>query len=75
MEQLHAEIILALKNKWPCSQHQGEHGEPGHCYVDANGGHVGLNHRRLKIWAAAVVSNPTISWDLNIRVDSAIGFT
>ncbi|KDQ54005.1 hypothetical protein JAAARDRAFT_49588 [Jaapia argillacea MUCL 33604] len=34
-DQLHGTIIMQLKSKWPCQKHQGEHGEPGYCYVDA----------------------------------------
>jgi hypothetical protein len=55
-DQLHSRIILQLKKKWPCAQHHGEHGEPGFCYIAASGEHVGLNTRKLKIWAAAIVS-------------------
>ncbi|TFK80000.1 hypothetical protein K466DRAFT_504633 [Polyporus arcularius HHB13444] len=53
-EQLDGTMILQLKAKWPCARHQGEHGEPGHCYVDASGEHLGLNSRKLKLWAAAI---------------------
>jgi hypothetical protein len=55
-DQLHGRIILQLKKKWPCAQHYGEHGEPGFCYIAASGERVGLNTRKLKIWAAAIVS-------------------
>jgi hypothetical protein len=56
LEQLQGSIILQLKTKWPCEKHQGEHGNPGFCYVDPTGGHLGLNNHKLKIWAAAIVS-------------------
>jgi hypothetical protein len=55
LEQLHGSIILQLKGKWTCEKHQGEHGEPGFCYIDSTGGHLGLNNRKLKIWASAIV--------------------
>jgi hypothetical protein len=54
--QLHSAIIIQLKKKWPCQQHQGEHGEDSYCYTNANGEHIGLNNRKLKIWASAIVS-------------------
>jgi hypothetical protein len=47
---------MQLKRKWTCEKHQGEHGEAGHCYVNPMGEHVGLNHRKLKLWATAIVS-------------------
>lgn len=53
--QLHGAIILQLKQKYPCAQHQGENGDTGHCYIGPNGEHTGLNSRRLKIWASAIV--------------------
>lgn len=49
---------MQLKMKWVCERHQGEHGEPGYCYVDDAGVHLGLNSRKLKIWAAAIVCYP-----------------
>ncbi|KDR67216.1 hypothetical protein GALMADRAFT_80029 [Galerina marginata CBS 339.88] len=55
-EQLHGEIIVQLKQKWVCEKHQGEHGEPGACYVDSAGNHLGLNNRKLKIWASAIAA-------------------
>ncbi|KIK42782.1 hypothetical protein CY34DRAFT_68804, partial [Suillus luteus UH-Slu-Lm8-n1] len=55
-DQLHGAIILQLKKKWPCAQHQGEHGDVGFCYVSANATHIGLNNRKLKIWAAAIAA-------------------
>ncbi|KAG6904417.1 hypothetical protein DXG01_010072, partial [Tephrocybe rancida] len=54
VEQLHGTTILQLKQKWSCERHQGEHGEPGFCYVDTAGNHLGLNNRKLKIWASAI---------------------
>ena len=53
--QLLGGIILQLKQRWPCQQHLGEHGEPGLCYITPAGEHVGLNMRKLKIWASAIV--------------------
>ncbi|KAG1747748.1 uncharacterized protein EDB91DRAFT_1235773 [Suillus paluster] len=41
-DQLHGTIILQLKKKWPCVQHQGEHGDVGFCYVS--------------IWAATIAA-------------------
>ncbi|KAH7903888.1 hypothetical protein BJ138DRAFT_965420, partial [Hygrophoropsis aurantiaca] len=55
-EQLHGNIIMELKAKYGCERHQGEHGEVGHCFVDASGEHLGLNNRKLKIWAAAIAT-------------------
>jgi hypothetical protein len=54
--QLHGAIILELKKKWLCAKHQGEHGDVGYCYVSPNASHVGLNNRKLKLWASAIVS-------------------
>jgi hypothetical protein len=53
--QLHSTIIMQLKKKWPCQQHHSEHGEDGHCYVNASGEHIGLNNHKLKIWASSIV--------------------
>jgi len=47
---------MQLKQKWSCEKHLGEHGEPGYCYIAATGEHLGLNSRKLKLWAAAIVS-------------------
>ncbi|KAH7903729.1 hypothetical protein BJ138DRAFT_1120100 [Hygrophoropsis aurantiaca] len=55
-QQLHGSIILDLKAKYSCERHQGEHGEAGYCFVDASGEHLGLNPRKLKIWAAAIAA-------------------
>ncbi|KIK76654.1 hypothetical protein PAXRUDRAFT_18046 [Paxillus rubicundulus Ve08.2h10] len=54
--QIHGGIILQLKAKWVCEKHLGEHGEVGYCYVSSTGEHLGLNHRKLKLWAAAIAS-------------------
>ncbi|CDO75078.1 hypothetical protein BN946_scf185010.g3 [Trametes cinnabarina] len=54
--QINGQIIMQLKAKWACERHQGEHGEPGYCYVDVAGTHLGLNHRKLKLWAAAIAA-------------------
>jgi hypothetical protein len=58
--QLHGTIIMQLKKKWPCQQHRGEHGEDGHCYVNANREHIGLNNRKVKIWAWSIVSAQSV---------------
>lgn len=56
-EQLHGKIIVGLKKKWLCHTHVGEHGDPGYCYVlPVTAEHIGLNNRKLKAWAAAIVS-------------------
>ncbi|KAI9059855.1 hypothetical protein FKP32DRAFT_1578952 [Trametes sanguinea] len=52
--QLHGAIIIQLKQRWTCQQHLGEHGEPGYCYITPGGEHVGLNTRKLRIWASAI---------------------
>ena len=44
--------------------HQGENGDVGNCYVSANGKHVGLDSRKLKIWASAIVSSFHYIWNL-----------
>ncbi|KAG2146365.1 hypothetical protein DEU56DRAFT_753832 [Suillus clintonianus] len=36
--QLHGAIIIQLKAKWACAEHQGESGGIGYCYVSATGG-------------------------------------
>jgi len=59
---MHGTFILQLKEKWPCETHQGEHGEPGFCYVDPNSRHIGLNNRKLKTWAAAIVGLSETMW-------------
>lgn len=57
-DQLHGELILKLKKTWPCPTHQGEHGNPGHCYIDPTTHiHYGLNPLRLKRWAAAMANH------------------
>jgi hypothetical protein len=58
--QLHSTIIMQLKKKWPCQQHCSEHSEDGHCYVNANGEHIGLNNHELKIWASSIVSAQSV---------------
>ncbi|KAI0746417.1 hypothetical protein C8Q80DRAFT_1219859 [Daedaleopsis nitida] len=37
--------------------HLGEHGEPGHCYIDAIGKHLGLNMCKLKLREAAIMGH------------------
>ncbi|KAF9225177.1 hypothetical protein BS17DRAFT_801307 [Gyrodon lividus] len=54
--QLHGPIIMQLKKRWVCEKHAGEHGEPGYCFVNTCGKHLGLNHRKLKLWAAAIAA-------------------
>lgn len=54
--QLHGTFIIHLKNKWACQKHQGKHGQDGHCYISVMGDHLGLNNRKLEMWAAAIVS-------------------
>lgn len=53
--QLNGVHIMQLKARWPCTQHLGEHGESGHCYITPNGDHIGLNNRKFKVWGAAMV--------------------
>ncbi|KIM82711.1 hypothetical protein PILCRDRAFT_7623 [Piloderma croceum F 1598] len=31
--QLYSTIIMQLKGKWPCAQHQGESGDTNYCYI------------------------------------------
>lgn len=55
-QQLHGAFILRLKREWKCEEHRGESGQPGCCYRATGGGqHLGLNNRRLSVWAAAMV--------------------
>lgn len=54
--QLHGSFIMQLKQRWTCEKHAGKHGEHGYCFINAGGEHLGLNHRKLKLWAAAIVS-------------------
>ena len=39
-EQVNGQFILEIKKRWPCASHQGEHGEPGHCFITVSGGHL-----------------------------------
>ena len=55
IEQLQGSIILQLKMKWSCEKHQGEHGNPGFCYIDLTDGHLGFNIWKLNIWASGIV--------------------
>jgi hypothetical protein len=71
--QLHADFILKLKNTHPCEQHRGEHGEVGYCYVWPNGGHLGLNNRRLAIWAAAMVRTTHSQMNRTLKFNQAAG--
>lgn len=57
---------MELKKKWPCDKHLGEHGEPGHCYVNDNGGHLRLSALRLKMWAAAMVRAAITCFSLDL---------
>jgi len=55
-QKLHGTFILCIKEEHTCQQHLGENGSIGHCYVMSVGRHIGLNMRRLSMWAAACVS-------------------
>ncbi|EDR00505.1 uncharacterized protein LACBIDRAFT_334128 [Laccaria bicolor S238N-H82] len=63
-----------IKKWWPCASHQGEHGEPGHCFITVSGGHLWLNPLRLKMWAAAMVHLSLITYiqSLNIFCASTV---
>jgi len=50
-------IVLELKLKYPCTTHHGEHGDPGVCFIGASGEHLGLNNRKLKMWATAIAAH------------------
>jgi hypothetical protein len=54
-QQLHGTFTLRIKEEHTCQQHLGENGSVGHCYVTQGGRHIGLNMRRLSLWAAACV--------------------
>lgn len=62
-EQVNGRFILEIKKRWPCASHQGEHGEPGHCFITVSGGHLRLNPLRLKMWAAAMASGDVTKHD------------
>ncbi|EDR02066.1 uncharacterized protein LACBIDRAFT_332670 [Laccaria bicolor S238N-H82] len=62
-EQINGRFILEIKKRWPCASHQGEHGEPGHCFITASGGHLRLNPLHLKMWAAAMASGDITKHD------------
>ncbi|GBE84982.1 hypothetical protein SCP_0701660 [Sparassis crispa] len=74
--QLHGDIILELKQKWARQEHRGEHGNPGHCYVDPTSQHLRLNNLKLKTWARAIAVHSCGNSDLpnelgfNIQYDS-----
>ncbi|KAJ7778022.1 hypothetical protein DFH07DRAFT_766239 [Mycena maculata] len=55
-DQLHGAMIMKLNEKWSCEKHPGENGDLGHCYIDVNGKHIGLNMRKNKAWASAIVA-------------------
>ncbi|TDL14115.1 hypothetical protein BD410DRAFT_846335 [Rickenella mellea] len=61
--QLNGTFILQLKEKWTCQTHLGEHREPGFCYVTPTGEHVGLNHRRLAMWASAMAAGEATKYE------------
>ncbi|KAF6752745.1 hypothetical protein DFP72DRAFT_849526 [Ephemerocybe angulata] len=52
---MHGHFIELLEARWKCNTHGGENNMPGHCYVDVAGIHIGLNMRKKKAWAAAIV--------------------
>ncbi|RDX47813.1 hypothetical protein OH76DRAFT_1419438 [Lentinus brumalis] len=57
--QLHGSIIIDIQKHHICKDHPTEHNAPGHCYKPAGStldGHVRLNLRRFKAWAAAVAA-------------------
>lgn len=54
--QLHGGIIMELKALHKCTEHLGENGDTGYCYKTENG-HVRLNNRRFKMWAAAIAAH------------------
>lgn len=55
-DQLHGHWILELQKTWKCENHHNENGGAGACYYTDAGVHYTLNNRRLKLWAAAIVS-------------------
>nr|GAT48927.1 predicted protein [Mycena chlorophos] len=55
-DQMHGEMLLKLQRRWPCQTHKSENGDVGACYIDGNGNHIGLNMRKLKAWAAAIIA-------------------
>ncbi|KAF8176897.1 hypothetical protein K438DRAFT_1727053 [Mycena galopus ATCC 62051] len=56
LDQLHGAMLLKLKAKWPCEKHAGENGDVGHCWIDVGSNHIGLNMRKLKMWASVIVA-------------------
>ncbi|THU80350.1 hypothetical protein K435DRAFT_580173, partial [Dendrothele bispora CBS 962.96] len=55
-DRLNGRFVLQLQTLWKCAEHPGEHGQAGWCYRDATGQHLGLNIRKLNIWAAAMAA-------------------
>ncbi|KAJ7856212.1 hypothetical protein B0H14DRAFT_2352800 [Mycena olivaceomarginata] len=55
-DQLHGAMIMKLDAKWACEKHHGENGDIGHCWIDPNGNHTGLNMRKKKMWASAIIT-------------------
>lgn len=54
-DTLHGGIVLELQKEHKCTEHLGEHGQPGYCYKPEGGDHIALNFHRFKVWAAAIV--------------------
>ncbi|KAJ7088713.1 hypothetical protein C8R44DRAFT_649479, partial [Mycena epipterygia] len=59
-DQINGMFALKLKEHWRCEKHLGEHGDVGQCYVDTVGQHIGLNKRKIKVWAAAMAAGDTM---------------
>ncbi|KAJ6481124.1 hypothetical protein C8R45DRAFT_831641 [Mycena sanguinolenta] len=55
-DQLQGAMIMKLNTKWACEKHHGENGDVGHCWIDPNGNHIGLNMQKKKLWASAIVA-------------------
>ncbi|KAF5390433.1 hypothetical protein D9757_005212 [Collybiopsis confluens] len=67
-EQLVGHYIIKIQEKWPCTEHKGEHGEAGTCWKDANNQHVGINNRVKKSWAETIAAGThTIAEPPNIN--------
>ncbi|KAJ7729552.1 hypothetical protein B0H14DRAFT_2640401 [Mycena olivaceomarginata] len=55
-DQLHVTMVMKLDPKWACEKHRGENGDIGHCWINPNGNHTGLNMGKKKMWASAIVA-------------------
>ncbi|TEB22091.1 hypothetical protein FA13DRAFT_1574047, partial [Coprinellus micaceus] len=53
--QVNGHFIELIEKRWKCNEHGSENNGPGCCYRDALGNHWGLNMRKKKFYASALV--------------------